>query len=118
MNSVPSMVWERVLAHPERPILREKQRGVWRTTTWAELGRRMRAIGQGLRASGFAAGDMACVLAETRPEWVYADLGIQGAGGVAVGIYPTAGEELAADIVADCAARVLFVENEEQLDKA
>ncbi|MGA9868906.1 MAG: long-chain fatty acid--CoA ligase [Acetobacteraceae bacterium] len=118
MNSVPSMVWERVLAHADRPILREKQRGVWRTTTWAELGRRMRAIGQGLRASGFAPGDTACVLADTRPEWVYADLGIQGAGGVSVGIYPTAGEELAADIVADCAARVLFVENEEQLDKA
>lgn len=118
MNSVPSMVWERVLAHADRPILREKQRGVWRTITWAELGRRMRAVGQGLRASGFAPGDMACVLAETRPDWVYADLAIQGAGGVAVGIYPTAGADLVADIVGDCAARVLFVENEEQLDKA
>ncbi|MEO8716282.1 MAG: long-chain fatty acid--CoA ligase, partial [Acetobacteraceae bacterium] len=116
--NVPSMVWERVLADATRPILREKQRGVWRTITWGQLGQRMRAIGQGLRASDFAPGEIACVLAETRPDWVYADLGIQGAGGVAAGIYPGADADLVADILRDCAARVLFVENEEQLDKA
>ncbi len=112
------MVWERVVGQADRPILREKQRGIWRSITWAELGQRMRAIGQALRATGFEPGEVACVLAETRPEWVYADLGIQGAGGVAAGIYPTAGTELVAEILRDCAARVLFVENEEQLDKA
>ncbi len=117
-QSLPAMVWERVVAQADRPILREKQRGIWRSITWAELGQRMRAVGQALRATGFEPGEVACVLAETRPEWVYADLGIQGAGGVAAGIYPTAGAELVAEILRDCAARVLFVENEEQLDKA
>lgn len=112
------MVWARVGGHADQAILREKQRGIWRTVTWAALGQRMRGIGQALRAIGFKPGEIACVLAETRPEWVYADLGIQGAGGVAAGIYPNAGPELVTDIVRDCAARVLFVENEEQLDKA
>ena len=116
--SLPAMAWERVVAHPDRPILREKQRGIWRSITWAELGQRMRAIGQALRATGFEPGEVACVLAETRPEWVYADLGVQGAGGLAAGIYPAAGAELVADILRDCRARTLFVENEEQLDKA
>ncbi len=118
MTSIPAMVWERVVAYAERPIMREKQRGIWQTVTWSDLGRRMRAIGQALRADGFAPGDRACVLSETRPEWVYADLGIQGAGGVAVGIYASTGPELLDEIVRDCGARVLFVENEEQLDKA
>lgn len=118
MSSIPAMAWERVVAHAERPIMREKQRGIWQTITWSDLGRRMRAIGQALRADGFGPGDRACVLSETRPEWVYADLGIQGVGGVAVGIYASTGAELVAEIVRDCGARVLFVENEEQLDKA
>jgi long-chain acyl-CoA synthetase len=117
-QNLPAMVWERVVAQADRPILREKQRGIWRGITWAELGQRMRAVGQALRATGFEPGEVACVLAETRPEWVYADLGIQGAGGIAAGIYPTAGADLVAEILRDCAARVLFVENEEQLDKA
>ncbi|HJS86716.1 MAG TPA: AMP-binding protein [Acetobacteraceae bacterium] len=116
--NLPAMVWERVVAQADRPILREKQRGIWRAITWAELGQRMRAIGQALRATGFEPGDVACVLAETRPEWVYADLGIQGAGGIAAGIPPTAGADGVGAILRDCAARVLFVENEEQLDKA
>ncbi len=117
-QSIPAMVWERVGADAARPILREKQRGVWRAVTWAELGRQMRAIGQGLRGTGFKPGEVACMLAETRLEGVYVDLGIQGAGGIAAGIYPGAGAELVADILRDCAARVLFVQNEEQLDKA
>jgi len=117
-QNVPAMVWERVVAQADRPILREKQRGIWRSITWAELGQRMRAIGQALRATGFEPGEVACVLAETHPDWVYADLGIQGAGGVTAGIYTTAGAEQVAGILRDCAARVLFVENEEQLDKA
>ncbi len=112
------MVWERVVAQADRPILCEKQRGIWRGITWAELGRRMRAIGQALRATGFEPGDVACVLADTRPEWVYADLGIQGAGGIAAGVSPAAGADLVGETLRDCAARVLFVENEEQLDKA
>lgn len=118
MTSIPAMVWEGVVDYAERPIMREKRRGIWQTITWADLGRRMRAIGQALRADGLASGDRVCVLSETRPEWVYADLGIQGAGGVAVGIYASTDAELVAEIVRECGARVLFVENEEQLDKA
>ena len=60
---------------------------------------------------------VACVLAETRPEWVYADLGILGAGGVSGGIHPRRGGRTLRRRAAQCGCRVLFVENEEQLDK-
>ncbi len=116
--SIPALVWQLVTAHGAKTILRKKDRGIWKSVTWAELGVRARQLGQGLKAVGLEAGEVACVLAETRPEWVYADLGILGAGGVSAGIYPTASANLVGDILRDCAARVLFVENEEQLDKA
>ena len=56
-------------------MLRKKDHGIWKATTWAQLDERMREIGLGLKAIGFRPGDVACVLAETRPEWVHIDLG-------------------------------------------
>ena len=116
--SVASMVWQRVQSRGPRTILRQKDRGIWKQVSWSELGQRARQVGMALQAVGFAAGDVACVLAETVPEWVYADLGILGLGGVASGIYPTDAPSQVEFVLRDCGARVLFVENEEQLDKA
>ena len=116
--SVASMLWQRVTTRGPRTILREKDRGVWKQVTWEQLGARARQAGMGLRALGFNAGDVACVLSETNPQWVYADLGVLGVGGVSSGIYPTDAPGQVEYILRDSGARVLFVENEEQLDKA
>jgi long-chain acyl-CoA synthetase len=56
-------------------------------------------------------------VAETRPEWVYVDLGILGAGGVSGGIHPEQDAEPLGQALRDSRCRVLFVENDEQLDK-
>jgi long-chain acyl-CoA synthetase len=98
--------------------MRKKDRGIWKQITWAELAAKARHVGTALASLGFVPGDRAAVLAETGPDWVYADLGILGAGGVSVGIYPTAGADQVAELLRDCGAVVLFVQNEEQLDKA
>src|SRR4029077_16647894 len=67
---------------------------------------------------GFRPGDVACVLAETRPEWVHIDLGILGAGGISGGIHPEQEAEALGMALRESRCRVLFVENDEQLDKA
>ena len=66
---------------------------------------------------GFRPGDVGSVLANTVPEWNYADFGILCAGGVSSGIYPTDSAKQVEYILTDSASRFLFVENEEQLDK-
>jgi long-chain acyl-CoA synthetase len=71
----------------------------------------------GLKAIGFQLGEIACVLAETRPEWVYVDLGILGAGGISGGIDPAEEPEPLGQVLDLAGCRVLFVENDEQLDK-
>jgi long-chain acyl-CoA synthetase len=116
--SLPAMLLERAANRGARVILRKKDRGIWKEITWTDLATRARHVGMGLAALGFAAGERAAILSETGPNWVYADLGILGAGGVSVGIYPTGTPEQVADTLRDCGATVLFVENEEQLDKA
>jgi len=117
-TSIPAILAERVAAHGNDIVLRKKDHGIWKATTWAQLGARVRDVGQGLKALGFRPGDVACVLAETRPEWVHIDLGILGAGGISGGIHPEQEAEALGMALRESRCRVLFVENDEQLDKA
>jgi long-chain acyl-CoA synthetase len=116
--SIPAMLLSRVAAHGGEVVLRKKDRGIWTPVTWTELGARVRQVGAGLQAAGFGSGDAACVLAETRPEWVAIDLGILSVGGVSVGVSPTESAEHLGHVLRESDARALFVSNEEQLDKA
>lgn len=101
----------------ERIALRHKWRGLWRPISWAEYGEQVRRIALALLASGLAPGDRACILGDTCPEWFFVDLAVITSGGISVGIYATNAPEQVAHVLNDCGARVLFVENEEQLDK-
>jgi long-chain acyl-CoA synthetase len=117
IGSIPSLLTRRVAAHGSEIVLRKKDRGIWKAVTWSELNTHVRAIGQGLLATGFGCGDTAAVLADTRPEFVYTDLAIQGAGGASVAIHPEEEAQRVAHILRAAGCRFIFVENEEQLDK-
>jgi long-chain acyl-CoA synthetase len=107
----------RVQASRENQVLRWKENGAWQTSTWADWDRASREIAAGLLSLGLGAGERSCILANTRAEWLYSDLGILMAGGVTVPIYQSnlAGE--CEYIINDCGAKVVFVENPQQLDK-
>ena len=116
-GSVARMFWHGVRTHGPQVILRQKELGIWRAVTWAELGRAAREVGMGLIALGFEPGEVASIQSNTNREWLYADLGILGAGGVSNGIYPTDAAAQAEYLLADSGSVAVFVEDEEQLDK-
>ena len=62
---------------------------IWQPTSWRQWLQISREIAYGLHAIGFRPGDVASIIANAVPEWVYADMGILCAGGVSSGIYPT-----------------------------
>ena len=116
-DTIPKLFWHQVKARAERTAFREKDLGIWRATTWTQYGERARWTGMGLVQLGLARGDVVSVLAETIPQWLYADMGTMGAGGVTNGIYPTDSAKQVEYILSDSHSRFLFVENDEQLDK-
>ena len=67
---------------------------------------------------GFARGDTASILSNTVVEWVLADLAILSCGGVSNGIYPTDAAAQVHYLCEDSRTSILFVEDDEQLDKA
>jgi long-chain acyl-CoA synthetase len=101
----------------DRPAIREKKFGIWQPTSWREWLQISKDIAFGLHASGFRPGDVASIIANAVPEWVYADIGILCAGGVSSGIYPTDSAVQVEYLVNDSRTRVVFAEDEEQLDK-
>ncbi len=117
-DTLPVMFFNAVRMRGERIAVRQKELGIWRSVSWREFGETVRAVGHGLIALGLPPGDVVSVLANTRKEWLYADLGALAAGCVSSGIYPTDSPAQVEYLCADSDTRVLFVENEEQLDKA
>ena len=101
----------------DRPAIREKTFGIWQPVSWRQWMQVSKEIAYGLHAIGFRPGDVASIIATAVPEWLYADMGVLCAGGVSSGIYPTDSAAQVEYLVNDSATRVIFVEDEEQLDK-
>src|SRR5258708_31688864 len=116
-DTIPKLFWHQVKARDGRTAFREKALGIWRATSWRQYGERARWTGMGLIKFGLQPGEVVSILAETVPEWLYADMGTMGAGGVSNGIYPTDSAKQVDYILNDSHSRFLFLENEEQLDK-
>lgn len=115
----PQKLWrKRCSQWAEQPALRHKKKGIWHTVTWSGYFDQARAFGLALSHQGLQPGQAVAILSENRLEWLYADMGAQAMGLVGVGLYPTASAEQVAFILQDSGARVLIVENQEQLDKA
>jgi long-chain acyl-CoA synthetase len=78
---------------------------------------RVREFGLGLQSLGLNAGDRAALLAESRPEWLIADLGILASGAVTVPVYPTLPAEQVEYILRDSGAAMVIASTMEQLQK-
>ncbi|OGA58395.1 MAG: fatty-acid--CoA ligase [Burkholderiales bacterium RIFCSPHIGHO2_01_FULL_64_960] len=117
-ETIPDMFWNAVKARGDQVLMRQKDFGLWRAWSWQEVGGIVRELTMGLVATGLRPGECVSILANTSVEWVWADLAVLSAGGVANGIYPTDAADQVKYICEDSRTVMLFVEDEEQLDKA
>ena len=117
-ETIPALFWNGVKARGPNVWMRQKEFGIWRSWSWTQTGDAVREIAHGLMAIGFEARETASILSNTTIEWVLCDLAVLSAGGVSNGIYPTDAAEQVQYLCADSGTTVLFVENDEQLDKA
>jgi long-chain acyl-CoA synthetase len=116
-DTVAKLFRHTAAARGERVATMHKDFGIWQTVTWRDYAERACWTGLGLASLGLKPREVAAILSETIPEWLWTDMGIIGLGAVSVGLYPTSSREQVDYIVNDSGARFLFVEDEEQLDK-
>jgi long-chain acyl-CoA synthetase len=107
----------RVRESGDRVALRSKVGGAWRTSSWRDCDRKSRDIAAGLIDLGLGEGDRVVILADTREEWLLADVGVLRAGAVTVPIYPSNLPDQCEYIINDCGAVVIIVDGPHQLEK-
>ncbi len=116
-DTAPKLLLDRVQRLRGQIAMRDKALGVWQPVTWDDYGRKAEQTGLALAALGLNPGARAAITAEVCPEWLFADLGVMGVGGISFGIYPTDTPVQIEYIMNDCQAEFYFAEDDEQLDK-
>ena len=116
-KTFPAVFFQQVDAQGDRVALRRKEYGIWNRITWTEYGQRVREAAAGLLAMGLEPGDRVAILGDNRPEWLICNLATMTIGGATCGVYSTNAPEQVAYVVGHSESVVLFVENEEQVDK-
>ncbi|MBV9108977.1 MAG: long-chain fatty acid--CoA ligase, partial [Gemmatimonadetes bacterium] len=120
MSTAVRVFLDRAARHPERTAWRTLAAGGApgdAAMTWGEWAADARRFAAALVADGLRPGECVAILAGTSTLWPVADLGVLMAGGVSAGIYPTSAPPQVRQVAADCAARVMVVDDAAQLAK-
>lgn len=116
-RTIADLIPHAAAEHGQHVAVRYKRDGAWHDVTYAELADIVQEIGLGLIDLGVQPGERLCILANTRPEWSYADMAATSAGAVVVPIYQTNSPEECLWVISDSGASAIVCENAEQLAK-
>ena len=116
-QSIADLVPRAAAKHAGETAVRYKHDGDWHDVTYSQMAEIVQEIGLGLIDLGIQPGDRLCILANTRPDWSYADMAATSAGAVVVPIYPTNSPEECLWVISDSGATTIVCENAEQCAK-
>ncbi len=88
-SNLAAMFFENTADMGDAPFLWRKAHGSWTPTTAAEARSEAAKLSHALGALGVRAGDRVALVAESRPDWMFADIGIMAAGAISVPAYTT-----------------------------
>ncbi|MBV9814737.1 MAG: AMP-binding protein, partial [Alphaproteobacteria bacterium] len=108
-RSLPAMFFDQADRLGDKPFMWAKQEGVYQPTSWRAAARDVRRLALGLRSLGVGRRDRVALVAESRPEWIIADLAIMTAGAITVPAYVTHTVEDHRHVLADSGARAAIV---------
>ncbi len=116
-KAIPHAFFEQTEKYRGRIALRHKQYGIWNKVTWGDYGKKVRQVAAAILSLELSRDQTVCILGDNRPEWLICHMAVMSAGMCTCGIYPTSSTDEIRYIIDHSEARLLFVENEEQLDK-
>lgn len=103
--------------YPKADALAAKENGKWITYSTQEFLNNVNNFSYGLMALGLQREDKIALISNNRPEWNFADLGMQQVGVVNVPIYPTISEGDLKFILNDAEIKYVLVSSQELYDK-
>ena len=116
-TTFPRLMLDHAQARPHAAALREKEYGIWQTTTWAQLVTLVQRLAGGLAEAGLQRGQHVVVVGDNRPRLYACMLAAQSLGAVPVPLYQDAAAPEFVFPINNAEVGFAVVENQEQVDK-
>ncbi|OBS32040.1 long-chain fatty acid--CoA ligase [Tepidimonas fonticaldi] len=116
-TTFPRLLIQHASARPDAPAMREKEYGIWQTTTWRQMLDRVRHIAAGLHQLGLQRGEHLVVIGANRPSLYATMLAAQSLGAIPVPLYQDAVAAECVFPINNAEVRFVVVEDQEQVDK-
>jgi long-chain acyl-CoA synthetase len=97
--------------------MRQKDRGIWHSYTWKDSYDQVKQLCLGLIELGLERGDKVCIIGDNDPQYFWAQLAVQSAGAIAVGIFTDSSPPEIQFVVDHSDAVFVFAKDQEQCDK-
>ncbi|GAB5378229.1 MAG: long-chain fatty acid--CoA ligase [Acuticoccus sp.] len=116
-DTFPKLLLDNAATRGDRPAMREKEFGIWRTFTWVEVRNEVMRFALGLEALGFRRGDAIAIVGSNKPRLYWTFLAAQSLGGIPVPVYADAIAEEIAFVLDHAEVRFALCQDQEQVDK-
>ena len=117
VSTLATMVREHARSIPGHVVMREKDYGIWREYTAAEVWESTLDAAHGLLALGVEPGERVSIQSENRPEWLILDFATVAIRGITVGFYPTNPTTEVKYLLTDSGSVIHLAEDQEQVDR-
>ncbi len=116
-TTFPQLLLKHALERPTAAAMREKEYGIWQTTSWQDMATLVEAIACGLSQAGLARGDHMVVVGSNRPRLYATMLAAQSLGAIPIPMYQDANSAEYVFPVNNAEVKFAFAEDQEQVDK-
>ncbi len=117
MQTFPQLLMQHASARGQAPAMREKEYGIWQTTTWQQLATMVEHLACGLHQAGLQRGEHLVVIGSNRPRLYATMLAAQALGAIPVPLYQDAAAAETVFPINNAEVRFAVVEDQEQVDK-
>src|SRR5882724_3702614 len=116
-DTYPKLLRLNAREHGAEIALREKDLGLWRVFSWNDYQSRVHDFALGMVELGLGRGDVIGIIGDNRPDWVSAEIATHAIRAMSLGLYRDVLDEEAAYLLSYGGAKLVFAEDEEQVDK-
>jgi long-chain acyl-CoA synthetase len=116
-STFPQLLLAHAAGRPTAPAMREKEYGIWQTTSWSQMATLVRHIACGLHQAGLRRGEHLVVIGANRPRLYATMLAGQALGAIPVPLYQDAVAAECVFPINNAEVRFAVVEDQEQVDK-
>jgi len=117
-DTLPKLFVENYKRYGHHKIaMREKDRGIWKSYTWADYYKKVKYLSLFLTRDGLEPGDKVAIIGENKPEVYWAEMAAQAARGTVVGIFADCLPSEIKYFVNHADVSFIFAHDQEQVDK-